>query len=79
MLKYGEPLSNFAFNFNLRRYSEAALTEGNDNFARNLYYDVGAVAIAFAVNRANSSSAKFWTSKTEGTGFWAGRCRLIPG
>jgi len=54
--------------------SEAELTEGNDNFARNLYYDTGAMAIAFAVKRASSTSAKFWTSKTEGTGFWVGRC-----
>ena len=37
--------------------SEAELTEGPDNFGRNLYYDVGAVAVAFAVKRASSTSA----------------------
>jgi len=46
-------------------YTSAVI--GND---RNLYYDTGAMAIAFAVRRAKSTSAKFWTSKTEGVGFW---------
>jgi len=28
--KYGEPLSNIAFNFNLRRYQEALILSGED-------------------------------------------------
>ena len=35
-----------------------------------VYYDVGAMAIAFAINRANKTSAQFWTSPTLGEGFW---------
>ena len=38
--------------------------------SRELYYDVGALAIAFAVNRSVHSSAQFWTSAAAGVGFW---------
>lgn len=36
----------------------------------HLYYDVGAVAIAWAINKAGKTSRQFWTSKTPGVGFW---------
>ena len=36
----------------------------------HLYYDTGAVAIAWAINKAGKTSKQFWTSKTSGVGFW---------
>ena len=37
---------------------------------QKLFYDTGAIAIAWALNKSGKTSKDFWTSKTEGTGFW---------
>ena len=37
---------------------------------QKLFYDTGAIAIAWAINKSGKTSKDFWTSKTEGTGFW---------
>jgi hypothetical protein len=37
---------------------------------QKLFYDTGAIAIAWAIHTSSKTSKDFWTSKTEGTGFW---------
>ena len=35
-----------------------------------VYYDIGAVAIAFAIHRSNRTSSDFWRNPNLGQGFW---------
>jgi hypothetical protein len=49
----------------------AQLTEGGyADYGGALYYDTGAVAVAWAIKRSGKTSAQFWTSPEEGKGFW---------
>ena len=49
--------------------TDATFTAGGTS-GGYLYYDAGAVAIAWAINKAGATSRQFWTSKTPGVGFW---------
>ena len=49
--------------------TDATFTAGGTS-GSYLYYDAGAVAIAWAINKAGATSRQFWTSKTPGVGFW---------
>ena len=47
-----------------------AVLQAEGTAAGHLYYDVGAVAIAWAINKSGKTSAQFWQSATLGVGFW---------
>ena len=47
-----------------------ALPDNQAPLGGAMIYDVGAMAIAFAINRANKTSKQFWTSSVLGEGFW---------
>ena len=46
------------------------VASGGVSNSGHLFYDSGAVAIAWAINKAGKTSKQFWTSKTSGVGFW---------
>ena len=50
--------------------AEATFASGGVSNSGHLFYDSGAVAIAWAINKAGKTSKQFWTSKTSGVGFW---------
>lgn len=50
--------------------TESTFAAGGVTNYGHLYYDSGAVAIAWAINKAGKTSREFWTSKTPGVGFW---------
>ena len=73
--KYEEPLSNFAFNFNLRRYTEAIEESVTDSF-RNVYKLVKTFSGASGGPELAAPLAVANATKEKLESFKVGRCRL---
>lgn len=50
--------------------TESTMTAGGVANTGHLFYDVGAVAIAWAMTKGNITSKQFWQSDVAGEGFW---------
>ena len=48
----------------------ATIEAGASDNAGHLYYDAGAVAVAWAINKGGITSKQFWQSNVLGEGFW---------
>jgi hypothetical protein len=83
-LKYDdEPLSNFAFNFNLRRYRKdrswsaaTALRFTSDNVVATLHMESGSACTAAGTRGAGTLWAAFGSKDL---GNEVGQCKLPPG